>query len=343
MSELGTRLREARVNKGYTLNTLQQMTKIQKKYLQAIEEGHYDEVPGTFYVRAFVKQYADMVGLDGDQLLKDYANELEVQNDPSSESDLIQEKEEELPSRLQTRHSGEDKNRLEMILSYIPLFILTGIIILIILILFFAIQDLQKEKQKETAQVRPTTSIVESVAPSSSLEVENESESETDEADEVESNEDTTETTEESTETDKNQIKVGDQLITQKSEEGTEKTYQLEGKLDKYKFGAEAESFVWLGIYEDGAMVVDQTIPAGESFEYQANAGVQEIRLEFGYPEGGSFTVNGKKIEVDPAVPSSVLFLVGSDSAEASNSTESLDVEGLSDESNAETTEEVGE
>ncbi len=39
MSELGTRLREARVEKGYTLNTLQQMTKIQKKYLQAIEEG----------------------------------------------------------------------------------------------------------------------------------------------------------------------------------------------------------------------------------------------------------------------------------------------------------------
>ncbi|MBG9985502.1 helix-turn-helix domain-containing protein [Facklamia sp. DSM 111018] len=341
MSELGTRLREARVNKGYTLNTLQQMTKIQKKYLQAIEEGHYDEVPGTFYVRAFVKQYADMVGLDGDQLLKDYANELEVQNDPSSEASLIEEKEEELPSRLETRHSGEDKNRLEMILSYIPLFILTGIIILIILILFFAIQDLQKEKQKETAQVRPTTSIVESVEPSSSLEIDNESEKE--EADEAESNEDTTETTEESTETDKNQIKVGDQLITQKSEEGSEKTYQLEGNLDKYKFGAEAESFVWLGIYEDGAMVVDQTIPAGESFEYQANAGVQEIRLEFGYPEGGAFTVNGKKIEVDPAVPSSVLFLVGSDADEAANSTESLDVEGLSDESSTETTEAVGD
>lgn len=30
MSELGTKLREARVEKGYTLNTLQQMTKIQK-------------------------------------------------------------------------------------------------------------------------------------------------------------------------------------------------------------------------------------------------------------------------------------------------------------------------
>ena len=30
MSELGTKLRDARIEKGYTLNNLQQMTKIQK-------------------------------------------------------------------------------------------------------------------------------------------------------------------------------------------------------------------------------------------------------------------------------------------------------------------------
>ena len=79
MSELGTRLREARVEKGYTLNTLQQMTKIQKKYLQAIEDGQYEEVPGNFYVRAFVKQYADMVGLNGEDLLEEFQEELESQ------------------------------------------------------------------------------------------------------------------------------------------------------------------------------------------------------------------------------------------------------------------------
>ena len=61
MSALGSKLREARIEKGYTLNTLQQMTKIQKKYLQAIEEGNYEDMPGHFYVRAFIKQYADVV------------------------------------------------------------------------------------------------------------------------------------------------------------------------------------------------------------------------------------------------------------------------------------------
>ena len=41
MSELGTKLRDARIEKGYTLNTLQQMTKIQKKYLVAIRRNSW--------------------------------------------------------------------------------------------------------------------------------------------------------------------------------------------------------------------------------------------------------------------------------------------------------------
>ena len=53
MSELGNKLRDARIEKGYTLNTLQQMTKIQKKYLQAIEEGQFDQMPGAFCTRVF--------------------------------------------------------------------------------------------------------------------------------------------------------------------------------------------------------------------------------------------------------------------------------------------------
>ena len=56
------------------MDDLQQMTKIQKRYLIAIEEGDYEIMPGNFYVRAFIKQYADTVGLDGDRLLGDHAS-----------------------------------------------------------------------------------------------------------------------------------------------------------------------------------------------------------------------------------------------------------------------------
>ena len=76
MDEVGKKLREARIDKGYTIDDLQQITKIQKRYLIAIEEGNFDALPGDFYVRAFIKQYAETVGLDGQKLLDQYSDEL---------------------------------------------------------------------------------------------------------------------------------------------------------------------------------------------------------------------------------------------------------------------------
>jgi len=76
VAELGTRLKEARLSKGYSLDDLQEITKIQKRYLIGIEEGNYSIMPGSFYVRAFIKQYADAVGLDAEELLETYKSEL---------------------------------------------------------------------------------------------------------------------------------------------------------------------------------------------------------------------------------------------------------------------------
>lgn len=76
MTELGTRLKEARTAKGYSIEDLQEITKIQKRYLANIEEGNYSTIPGAFYVRAFIKQYAEAVGLNGDELLETYKSEL---------------------------------------------------------------------------------------------------------------------------------------------------------------------------------------------------------------------------------------------------------------------------
>lgn len=46
--EVGKKLHDARVAKGYTLDDLQQATKIQKRYLIAIEDEKFDELPGDF-------------------------------------------------------------------------------------------------------------------------------------------------------------------------------------------------------------------------------------------------------------------------------------------------------
>jgi cytoskeletal protein RodZ len=76
VTELGNRLKEARLAKGLSLEDLQSITKIQKRYLIGIEEGNYSSMPGNFYVRAFVKQYAEALELNPDEIFETYKNEI---------------------------------------------------------------------------------------------------------------------------------------------------------------------------------------------------------------------------------------------------------------------------
>lgn len=73
VSDLGQKLKEARLAKGLSLNDIQDLTKIRKRYLEAIEAGDYKVLPGSFYVRAFIKTYAETVGIDPDELLAEHS------------------------------------------------------------------------------------------------------------------------------------------------------------------------------------------------------------------------------------------------------------------------------
>lgn len=88
MTELGNALKAAREENGLSLDDLQRLTKIQKRYLVGIEKGNYDMMPGKFYVRAFIKQYAEAVGLEPEEIFEQFKNEI-----PSV-------REEELPEQL---------------------------------------------------------------------------------------------------------------------------------------------------------------------------------------------------------------------------------------------------
>jgi len=66
---LGNILKDTREERGFTLDYIQEVTKIQKRFLQAIEEDRLDRLPGEFYARVFIRQYAEAVGLNADELL----------------------------------------------------------------------------------------------------------------------------------------------------------------------------------------------------------------------------------------------------------------------------------
>lgn len=83
MSGIGEQLRKAREAKGLSISDIEKATKIQSRYLEAIENNDFDKLPGDFYVRAFIRQYAQIVGLDGKELLSQYQGE--VANEVTSE------------------------------------------------------------------------------------------------------------------------------------------------------------------------------------------------------------------------------------------------------------------
>ncbi len=69
---IGEILKEARVENNLSLDDIQEITKIQKRYLVAIEHDDYHALPGRFYARAFIKEYAQAVGIDANEILQEF-------------------------------------------------------------------------------------------------------------------------------------------------------------------------------------------------------------------------------------------------------------------------------
>lgn len=154
MTELGTRLKEAREAKGYSLEKLQEITKIQKRYLVGIEEGNYSIMPGSFYVRAFIKQYAEAVGLNPEELLEQFKQDV-----PGSQAEEVAQSFTKSPSRRKLKARSNSKLMEAMPKIIVALFIVAILIFSVTLILKKASEKplVQKEEdlQLELEQ-RPT-------------------------------------------------------------------------------------------------------------------------------------------------------------------------------------------
>ena len=72
MESLGARLKREREQRKITLDEIAQSTKIGTRFLLAIEEEHFDQLPGGIFNKGFVKAYARSVGVDEAEAVAEY-------------------------------------------------------------------------------------------------------------------------------------------------------------------------------------------------------------------------------------------------------------------------------
>jgi hypothetical protein len=72
----GDKLRKQRELRGISLDAISTTTKISPRMLRAIEDEHFDQLPGGVFNKGFVRAYARQVGLDAEEAVSDYLTAL---------------------------------------------------------------------------------------------------------------------------------------------------------------------------------------------------------------------------------------------------------------------------
>lgn len=81
-NRLGNLLQEAREKREMTLGDVAGITHVRKEYLQAIDEGRWDDLPENVYTRNFLRLYASAVGVEEAAVLNLYGEERYGQRAP---------------------------------------------------------------------------------------------------------------------------------------------------------------------------------------------------------------------------------------------------------------------
>jgi cytoskeleton protein RodZ len=79
---VGQALRKARVERGFELGEVEAATKIRAKFLAAMEEDRWEELPAPVYARGFISIYARFLGLDDQALLDEFARTVAQEEPP---------------------------------------------------------------------------------------------------------------------------------------------------------------------------------------------------------------------------------------------------------------------
>ena len=275
VTELGNRLKEAREAKSYSLDDLQRITKIQKRYLIGIEEGNYDAMPGKFYVRAFIKQYCEAVGLPPEMIFEEHKEDI-----PTTYED-------EIPvslSRVQSRKSVSEGST--KVFDFLPKLLIVLFVLGALIAVWVFWQDKVGDKAPEANPSENRTQV--DVDENKSAEGEKpevaDGKNETDE-----------EKPAEDKEAGKDEEKP-EQSLEAVNSSGYKTTYELKNA-EEFKLQLSAKGDTWVGVYNaDDKLLFEGLLKKDNKKEFDFS-GEKQAYLIIGNASNTDVTVNGKQLE----------------------------------------------
>lgn len=275
MTGLGESLKEARKRKGYTLDDLQEITKIQKRYLAGIENEEYDAMPGSFYIRAFIKQYAEAVDLDADEMLNLYKGS-------SAKPEEVEE--EQMVAPTLTRRQSRNSNRLNEVM---PKIIVALFIIVIILVLTFLYRHTVSNKSDLPGGSEDPVQLEDQGQSNNQGTVDTETNAGNDDDDSGEDDAD-----------DETDVEEQEQTLEHLEINGADSMYRLENT-DTFNLEIRTNDESWIGVLDENQNELSpeaRTMSAGEKLEIDASD-VEKVRIRVGRTSATEIYVNGELLE----------------------------------------------
>ena len=241
-------------------------------------------MPGTFYVRAFIKQYAEAVGLDSNELLETFKDEVPANKTAqtvTATTNVQQPQQRRSLARKASRGSSD----------WMPKLIVALFIIIIIAAIWFLKQhnssnDVVDEPKQQDVKVESTD-----VKTNSNKDKEDQTKTDT-----QENNADDTTQKEEET-----QQKISEGVL---ENDSVTTTYTLTGAKD-FKIKVKVTGSTWVGIQDENGTEIsnesdsykaDQMYSDGDELDIDAT-GHKSVRVRLGASANGTVYVNDEKIK----------------------------------------------
>ncbi|MFC2158632.1 helix-turn-helix domain-containing protein [Acidobacteriota bacterium] len=129
MATLGQDLKKERELRGISLKEIADTTKINIRYLQALEEDQIELLPGSFFIKGILRSYSEYVGLEEHDVLNRFYQE-------EQRKQQVQEDEEE----GQEDEKGNKKGLSRTVKSLLSFTVVVTVLVGILVVLYFIFQ-----------------------------------------------------------------------------------------------------------------------------------------------------------------------------------------------------------